>query len=104
MIMAQVCSQCGKTFQPREGRAGTVCPACEADGAAPVRARITGMDIVIVMMVLALLAMLVWLFLRPEEPARGIVFGDLGRRAALSNSIASNAPGAPPGIAPEQGV
>ena len=44
--------------------------------------------IVIALLVLALLASWVWLFLRPTQPARDIVFGDLGRREIASNSVA----------------
>ena len=45
-------------------------------------------EIVIVALALLLLALLVWLFLRPGEPARQIVFGDLGRRTTPSNAMA----------------
>ena len=51
------------------------------------RSRITWKDIAVAMLVLALLAALVWLFLRPVEPARQIVFGDLGRHATSSNTV-----------------
>jgi hypothetical protein len=56
-----------------------------------VRSRGYGKDIVIVMLVLALLALLVWLFLRPGQQARDIVFGDLGRQTALTNGLVGGA-------------
>jgi hypothetical protein len=43
--------------------------------------------IVIAVLALALLALLVWLFLRPAQPVRDVVFGDLGRRPVASNVV-----------------
>jgi hypothetical protein len=64
------------------------------------RARNPGREITILLLVLAVLAFLVWLFLRPGDLARDIVFGELGRRVNLAdftsslpqsgNSIATN--------------
>jgi len=51
------------------------------------RSRPKWKDIVIAVLALALLALLVWLFRRPGQPARDIVFGDLGRRT-VSNGVA----------------
>jgi hypothetical protein len=62
--------------------------------------------IVIAALALLLLALLVWLFLRPWEPARQIVFGELGRRPVPTNAVAGGpvegAP-APPGILASNG-
>jgi von Willebrand factor type A domain len=63
----------------------------------PVRSRIKWKDIVIAVLALALLALFVWLFLRPAQPARDIVFGDLGRRPGASNAVAEAQAGAVPG-------
>jgi len=62
-------------------------------GRLPIKSK----DIVIAALTLALLAMLLWLFLRPAQPARDIVFGDLGRRQTASNAVAERQPGATPG-------
>jgi len=106
--MEQACIRCGKIFEARFTAAGAVCPACETAGAqpaaAPIRARITGTDIVIAALVLTLLGLLVWLFLRPGDRARDIVFGDLGRRNTLTNGVATNAATGVPGTAGEQGM
>jgi hypothetical protein len=106
--MEQACVRCGKIFEGRFTAAGAVCPACAASSAqpaaAPVRARITGTDIVVAALVLTLLGLLVWLFLRPEDRARDIVFGDLGRRNTLSNAVATNAAPGAPAPAGEQGM
>ena len=63
----------------------------------PVRSRIKWKDIVIAVLALALSALLLWLFLRPAQPARDIVFGDLGRRPVASNAMTDARPGAAPG-------
>jgi len=63
----------------------------------PVRSPIKSRDIVIAMLVLALLALLLWLFLRPPQPARDIVFGDLGRKQVPTNAVPDGRPGAAPG-------
>jgi hypothetical protein len=56
-------------------------------------------DIFIVMAILAVLVLLAFLFLRPPQPARDFVFGELGRHAsALTNRTESTFP--PPVIAP----
>jgi hypothetical protein len=61
-----------------------------------VRSRSRWKEIVIVASALLLLALLVWLFLRPAEPARQVVFGDLGRRTTPTNTVAGGpVPGAP---------
>jgi hypothetical protein len=49
--------------------------------------RSTWKGIVIAVLALALLVLLLWLFLRPAEPARDVVFGDLGRRSLASNAV-----------------
>jgi len=56
-----------------------------------IRPRSQWKEIVIGALALLLLALLVWLFLRPAEPARQIVFGDLGRRTPPTNTL----PGGP---------
>jgi hypothetical protein len=48
------------------------------------RSRVKWKEIVVVLLALALLVFLLWLFLRPAQPARDIVFGDLGRRPATN--------------------
>ena len=62
-------------------------------GRLPIRSK----DIAIAALTLALLAVLLLLFLRPAEPARDIVFGDLGRRQVASNAVTERQPGATPG-------
>jgi hypothetical protein len=64
-------------------------------------------EIGIAVLALTLLALLVWLFLRPWEPARRIVFGDLGRREIPSNAVAGGpveAAPEPPGSVVSNGV
>ena len=64
----------------------------------PVRSRIKWKGVVVAMLALALLALLLWLFLRPGQPARDIVFGDLGRRPVANNAVADGRPGAVPDV------
>jgi von Willebrand factor type A domain len=52
-----------------------------------VRPRIKWKEIVIALLVMALLALLVWLFRKPADPGRDIVFGELGRREGASNAV-----------------
>lgn len=47
-------------------------------------------------MALAILALLVWLFLRPVQPAHEIVFGSLGHRTVSSNGVTGRPISAPP--------
>ena len=67
-------------------------------------------EILIVALALLLLALLVWLFLRPGEPARKVVFGELGLHTTPSNTMAGGpiqtSPTAPsaPGNLPLNGV
>jgi hypothetical protein len=106
--MEQACIRCGKIFETRFAAAGAVCPDCESAGtrpvAPPVPARFNEKDVLIAMLVLTWLGLLVWLFLRPEDRARDIVFGDLGRRNSFSNGVVTNFPSGSPATAAEQGV
>jgi hypothetical protein len=61
----------------------------------PVRSRIKWQGIVIAVLALAVLALLVWLFQRPSEPARDIVFGELGHRPDTNNAVAVGRTGGP---------
>lgn len=72
----------------------------------PERRSRVGKDIAIVVAILVLLLLLVELFLRPAQPARDVVFGDLGRtppaqtnatNATLQSTAANLTNAAPPG-------
>jgi hypothetical protein len=54
--------------------------------------------IIIAVLALGLLGFFIWLFLRPAQPARDLVFGDLGRRPATNNETTSARTGA---VSPE---
>lgn len=107
--MELVCIHCGETFESNADSAGTVtCPACgksmpaaaplastsaiaeNPQTVAPSRSRIRGRDILIVLAVLALLALLALLFLKPKQPVRDLVFGDLGEKQELTNNVVTN--------------
>jgi hypothetical protein len=90
----QVCIHCGQAFETDAGSsAGTVaCPNCGKSTPIGPSAgfRIKGRDVLIILVVLALLAALTLLFLKPKQPARDLVFGDLGGRPTPTNSAATN--------------
>jgi hypothetical protein len=69
----------------------------------PVRSRIKGGDIFVVLVALALLALLALLFLKPKQPLRDLVFGDLNGTPTPTNNAATNI-ATPAVIAPPQPV
>ncbi len=104
--MNQVCAQCGHSFEAAGdgGPAVVSCPACgkpirPAATAPQRRVRIGAKDVIIALAVMGWLALLIFLFLQPPQPARDLVFGDLGRIQPSSNNPAlpfPRTPGAPP--------
>ena len=58
--------------------------------------------IIIAVLALGLLGFFIWLFLQPAQPARDLVFGDLGRRPATNNAVTGGLTGAP--VPPNPGV
>jgi hypothetical protein len=62
----------------------------------PVRTRSYWKEIIIAFLVLLLLASLVWLFLRPRDRVRDVVFGELGRATATNEGFAGGPSETPP--------
>src|SRR5665213_506421 len=109
--MEEVCVHCGQTFEAGDKSSAETmaCPACgkptpiaaavsgapELAGAAPtapdVRPWFKGRDILIGAVILAVLTLLALLFLKPPQPVRDLVFGDLGAGLKPTNNVATNA-------------
>src|SRR4051794_29466741 len=113
--MKHYCAHCGQSIETETTAAdgGLPCPACgeitylasaSTGEALPAgsgvsssrKSRFGAKDVIIGISVLLLVLLLAWLFLRPNEAARRLVFGDIAHTVTLRDRSPETAPAVHP--------